>query len=84
MFTRILIQVYSIHCSLTVKGNVLVRKVNGKPQIVVLDHGLYIDESNLFRRQYSEFWRAMMTQNKEKLMEICHQWVTNNDLYLIE
>ncbi|XP_022904105.1 uncharacterized aarF domain-containing protein kinase 5 [Onthophagus taurus] len=44
-------------------GNVLIRKVNGKPQIVLLDHGLYenLDEST--RTSLSYMWKAIVFRN---------------------
>jgi len=37
------------------QGNMLVRKrPNGKHQLVILDHGLYVEETEAFRQQYCE------------------------------
>ncbi|KAJ1958946.1 hypothetical protein GGI12_004598 [Dipsacomyces acuminosporus] len=60
-------------------GNILVRqhpdhKYRKTPQLVVLDHGLYIRESRKFRRQYAEFWRAAMVNDTAKMSSIVLSW----------
>ncbi|KAJ1770346.1 hypothetical protein LPJ74_003297, partial [Coemansia sp. RSA 1843] len=60
-------------------GNVLVRQhpENNsfrEPQLVVLDHGLYVRESREFRRQYTEFWRAAMLGEKRAMARVARNW----------
>ncbi|PIA18816.1 ABC1-domain-containing protein [Coemansia reversa NRRL 1564] len=60
-------------------GNILVRQnplnLNTKePQLVLLDHGLYVRESNTFRRQYAEFWRAAMIGDNKAMKRIATSW----------
>ncbi|KAJ2901070.1 hypothetical protein IWW38_000035 [Coemansia aciculifera] len=60
-------------------GNVLVRPNPNnsywrEPQLVLLDHGLYVRESKLFRRQYAEFWRSAMLGNKQGMARIAKSW----------
>ncbi|KAJ2840894.1 hypothetical protein FBU31_000035 [Coemansia sp. 'formosensis'] len=60
-------------------GNMLVRQnpQNAywrEPQLVLLDHGLYVRESRAFRRQYAEFWRAAMLGNKQRMATIAAAW----------
>lgn len=38
----------------------LVRKVNGKQQLVLLDHGLYRVIDDDFRARYAALWRALV------------------------
>jgi aarF domain-containing kinase len=47
---------------------------NRRLQIVILDHGLYIQESAMFMKQYRSFWKAMFTSDKQALSEICSSW----------
>ncbi|KAJ1739709.1 hypothetical protein LPJ78_001709 [Coemansia sp. RSA 989] len=60
-------------------GNILVRQ-NPKNkrwkelQLVLLDHGLYVRESTDFKRQYAEFWRAAMLNDKKAMRRIAHSW----------
>jgi len=57
-------------------GNVLVRAspVNGKHEVVVLDHGLYMEESEDFRRQNCALWKAMVLMDVDTLKTICTTW----------
>jgi len=42
-------------------GNLLVRKnEHGKPQVVLLDHGLYRDLGETVRVEHCKFWKAMV------------------------
>eukprot|EP00478_Filoreta_tenera_P000338 GABV01000338.1.p1 GENE.GABV01000338.1~~GABV01000338.1.p1 ORF type:complete len:471 (+),score=202.47 GABV01000338.1:2-1414(+) len=63
-----------VHCD-PHPGNVLIRRnPRGKPQIVLLDHGLYIAESEKFRLQYCRFWEAMFLRDTNTLKDICVEW----------
>ncbi|KAJ2866650.1 hypothetical protein GGH94_001376 [Coemansia aciculifera] len=60
-------------------GNILIRQNPNnaywhEPQLVLLDHGLYVRESKLFRRQYAEFWRSAMIGNKQSMARIAESW----------
>lgn len=58
-------------------GNLLVREHPtrpGKPQLVLLDHGLYIQESEEFRKQNALFWKSLFTQDINTMKEIARQW----------
>ncbi|KAJ2548217.1 hypothetical protein EV175_004911, partial [Coemansia sp. RSA 1933] len=60
-------------------GNILIRQNPDnnsyrEPQLVVLDHGLYVRESHAFRRQYTEFWRAAMLGEKRTMARVARSW----------
>mmetsp|Transcript_20453 Transcript_20453/g.28681 ORF Transcript_20453/g.28681 Transcript_20453/m.28681 type:complete len:552 (-) Transcript_20453:33-1688(-) len=55
-------------------GNILVRRFNGKPQLVLLDHGLYLTESEKFRQEYCDLWKAIVLLDQRKLAEISTKW----------
>ncbi|KAL5505080.1 hypothetical protein ACEPAH_7743 [Sanghuangporus vaninii] len=56
-------------------GNILVRRLpSGAPQVVLLDHGLYVHLDNSFRREYAEFWTALMTFDNDTLRRIARNW----------
>ncbi len=52
-------------------SNVLVRKhPNGKKgqhQVVLIDHGLYVELSEDFRRKYAQLWKAIFTLDLKPL-----------------
>eukprot|EP01116_Phalansterium_solitarium_P001970 TRINITY_DN1182_c0_g2_i1.p1 TRINITY_DN1182_c0_g2~~TRINITY_DN1182_c0_g2_i1.p1 ORF type:complete len:529 (-),score=159.02 TRINITY_DN1182_c0_g2_i1:168-1754(-) len=63
-----------VHCD-PHPGNMMVRRQpNGQHQIVLLDHGLYIQESETFRQQYCELWKAMVLTDVPRLQAICRAW----------
>ncbi len=58
-------------------GNVFVRRDpahKGQYQVVVLDHGLYVEEPEVFRLQYCRLWKAMLLMRTGDLAEICSSW----------
>ncbi|KAI9021980.1 ABC1 family-domain-containing protein [Hyaloraphidium curvatum] len=55
-------------------GNLMVLRQNGRPQLVLLDHGLYVQETPSFVRSYAEFWRALLLADIPTLEAICHSW----------
>jgi len=75
-----------VHCD-PHPGNLLVRqKPGGAPgehQVVLIDHGLYVELTDELRLDYARFWVAMTPpQNKEILKEICSKWgIKDFELY---
>lgn len=58
-------------------GNILVRAHPSdprKPQIVLLDHGLYIPLSEKFRRQYSTLWRSLFIVDIPQIEQTARDW----------
>ncbi|CAO1623579.1 unnamed protein product [Sympodiomycopsis kandeliae] len=60
-------------------GNVLIRKHpnakrNGDHQVVLIDHGLYVELSDKFRKEYAELWRAIFSIDMETLNRITTDW----------
>ncbi|KAF9572746.1 hypothetical protein EC968_009474 [Mortierella alpina] len=65
-----------VHCD-PHPGNVLVRKHPDNPkrhQLLLLDHGLYMRESEAFRKQYCLFWKSLFLLDKKTIAEICALW----------
>ena len=56
-----------VHCD-PHPGNIFVRKnMDGSPQIVLLDHGLYRDLDEGFRRTFCQLWKSLLTRDEELL-----------------
>ncbi|KAK6018951.1 ABC1 family protein [Ostertagia ostertagi] len=52
-------------------GNVLVnKKPNGDVDIVLLDHGLYLDIDDHFRGLYADLWLALLAPDPDKLRSV--------------
>jgi aarF domain-containing kinase len=41
---------------------------------VLIDHGLYVYLTTKFRREYSLFWKSLMTFDNATIVEICDEW----------
>ncbi|EXJ70326.1 Atypical/ABC1 protein kinase [Cladophialophora psammophila CBS 110553] len=68
----------TVHCD-PHPGNIFVRRLpNGHSELVLIDHGLYINMSPSFRHQYSLFWKSIMTFDNKTLKEVVSQWGINN------
>ncbi|GAA5856773.1 hypothetical protein JCM8547_008835 [Rhodosporidiobolus lusitaniae] len=58
-------------------GNILVRpnpKRPSHPQIVLIDHGLYITLPPAFRQQYCLLWRSLFTGDVKAIEDIASSW----------
>ncbi|KAF9111031.1 hypothetical protein BGX27_005492 [Mortierella sp. AM989] len=65
-----------VHCD-PHPGNILVRRHPEdarKHQLLLLDHGLYVRESEEFRKQYCLFWKSLFLLDKQTIHDICVQW----------
>lgn len=67
-----------VHCD-PHPGNIFVRRLpNGQPEVVLIDHGLYIQMSPEFRHQYALFWKSLMAFDNETIKDIVSSWGVNN------
>jgi len=63
-----------VHCD-PHPGNIFIRRLpSGKPELVLIDHGLYVYMHEKFRREYVEFWKSLMTFDNKKIAEITGEW----------
>ena len=75
-----------VHCD-PHPGNLLVRRkpggAPGEHQVVLIDHGLYVELPTELRMQYAKFWVAMTPpQDKQTLKDICSGWgIRDFELY---
>lgn len=68
----------SVHCD-PHPGNIFIRRLpSGQPEVVLIDHGLYIRMSTEFRHQYALFWKSLLTFDNDKISEIVQSWGVNN------
>lgn len=67
-----------VHCD-PHPGNIFIRRQpSGQPELVLIDHGLYIHMEPAFRHQYARFWKALLTFDNGTLREIVQSWGVNN------
>lgn len=65
-----------VHCD-PHPGNILVRPhptKKGKPQVILIDHGLYIPLPEKFREEYCQLWRSLFVLDVPKIEEIAKGW----------
>lgn len=73
IYARMIFLYGHVHCDAH-PGNILVRKqANGKPQIVLLDHGFYCSTGEGFRKQFCELWVSMASIDYEKTKKIAEE-----------
>lgn len=71
-----------VHCD-PHPGNIFIRRLsNGRSELVLIDHGLYIHMQPEFRHQYSLFWKSLMSFDNQTMKEVVGKWgVTNPDIF---
>lgn len=71
-----------VHCD-PHPGNIFIRrKPSGQPELVLIDHGLYIHMKPDFRHQYAQFWKSLLTFDNKALGDIVKSWgVKNADMF---
>lgn len=59
-----------VHCD-PHPANVLLRANEGKPEIILLDHGLYRELDHEFRLKYAYLWRSLMLADLDAIKGAC-------------
>ncbi|KAL0937662.1 ABC1 family protein [Colletotrichum truncatum] len=63
-----------VHCD-PHPGNIFIRRLpNGRAELVLIDHGLYVYMSPEFRHQYGQFWKALMTFDNKTIEKVTNLW----------
>ncbi|EMC97784.1 hypothetical protein BAUCODRAFT_31777 [Baudoinia panamericana UAMH 10762] len=63
-----------VHCD-PHPGNIFIRRLpSGKPELVLIDHGLYIEMKPQFRHEYALFWRSLMTFDNATIAQVTEGW----------
>ncbi|KAG2049375.1 atypical/ABC1/ABC1-B protein kinase [Suillus hirtellus] len=72
-----------VHCD-PHPGNIIIRARPGSssssktvlrdPQLVLLDHGLYVTIRPTVKRQYASLWRALLTSNWDTIRDVTESW----------
>ena len=50
------------------------RQPNGRAELVLIDHGLYVYMSEKFRREYALFWKSLLTFDNQTIASITREW----------
>ena len=72
-----------LHCD-PHPGNIFVRRLpgTGKPEIVLIDHGLYVNLEDRFRLQYCLLWKSLLIFDNSTLQKIIESWgMRNADIF---
>ncbi|KAH8726822.1 ABC1 family-domain-containing protein [Phaeosphaeriaceae sp. PMI808] len=63
-----------VHCD-PHPGNIFIRRLpNGQPEVVLIDHGLYIHMKPEFRHQYALFWKSLLAFDNDTIKDIAISW----------
>lgn len=62
-----------VHCD-PHPGNIMLRKHEGKDQVVIIDHGLYVYETPEFRAQNSLLWKSLFVLDNEAVKNVIIGW----------
>lgn len=65
-----------VHCD-PHPGNIIIRPHPARPkypQLVLIDHGLYVRLSDDFRRQYATLWKALLTVDVNVIKSTASEW----------
>ncbi|KUI73337.1 hypothetical protein VM1G_08900 [Cytospora mali] len=63
-----------VHCD-PHPGNIFIRRLpNGRAELVLIDHGLYVYMRPKFRHEYGVFWKALMTFDNETIKKVTEEW----------
>jgi aarF domain-containing kinase len=67
-----------VHCD-PHPGNIFIRRLpSGQPEVVLIDHGLYIRMNPSFRHQYALFWKSLLAFDNDTIADIVTSWGINN------
>lgn len=58
-------------------GNIIIRpnpQRPDQPQLVLLDHGLYVHVTDAFKRQYATFWKALLAADYGTIERVTKEW----------
>lgn len=66
-------------------GNLMVRRIPGteRPQLVILDHGMYMYFREGFNENFRRLWFAMISQDKEAIVEASKVWGIEREAELL-
>lgn len=63
-----------VHCD-PHPGNIFIRRMpNGKAELVLIDHGLYVYMAPKFKHEYGTFWKALMTFDNKTITKVTEEW----------
>jgi aarF domain-containing kinase len=68
-FAKMIFEDGHVHCD-PHPGNILIRETQGKPQLVLLDHGFYRTMDYEFRMSFCQLWKALVTFDYETVERI--------------
>ncbi|KAF2691845.1 ABC1-domain-containing protein [Lentithecium fluviatile CBS 122367] len=67
-----------VHCD-PHPGNIFLRRLpDGSPEVVLIDHGLYIQMDPKFRHQYALFWKSLLAFDNATISDIVTSWGVGN------
>ncbi|KAF8526696.1 atypical/ABC1/ABC1-B protein kinase [Gautieria morchelliformis] len=64
-----------VHCD-PHPGNIIIRRrvPSNEPQLVLIDHGLYVTMPDDLRRDYARLWKGLLGGDMKEVREVAHGW----------
>ena len=64
-----------VHCD-PHPGNIIVRRrvPSNEPQLVLIDHGLYVSIPDDLKTDYARFWKGLLSGELREVKEVAHNW----------
>ncbi|OAL56572.1 ABC1-domain-containing protein [Pyrenochaeta sp. DS3sAY3a] len=72
----------TVHCD-PHPGNIFIRRLpSGQPEVVLIDHGLYIHMDPQFRHEYALLWKSLLAFDNSTISSIVSGWgVAHADIF---
>ena len=64
-----------VHCD-PHPGNVIIRRLvpSNEPQLVLIDHGLYVSMPDDLKRDYARLWKGLLSGELSEAREVASRW----------
>lgn len=73
-----------VHCD-PHPGNIIIRRLvpSNEPQLVLIDHGLYVSLPDDLKRDYARLWKGLLSGELSEVREVARTWGIGKSLDLL-
>ena len=64
-----------VHCD-PHPGNIIIRRrvPSNEPQLVLIDHGLYVSMPDELKTDYAQLWKGLLSGELREVRKVAHKW----------